>query len=190
MENLFYGHKIWKVFDLKGSTRSRYINPNKKDPNSPIPSTTGNQLAHSNSMSNNHSQFFTSQSPVLLDINLIDFIYGSPLFCNEKDKSILMVYILNDSLFLSRRNIMDYSLLVGIDQETGELVCGIIDYLRKFTWDKHLESWVKKSTLIGKKGTPTIISPEQYKNRFREAMKKYFVAVPSKFDFPKKKNLK
>lgn len=33
-------------------------------------------------------------------------------------------------------NIMDYSLLVGVDRQKHELVFGIIDYLRQYTWDK------------------------------------------------------
>ena len=40
-------------------------------------------------------------------------------------------------------NVMDYSLLVGVDAQKRELVCGIIDYLRQYTWDKQLENWVK-----------------------------------------------
>jgi 1-phosphatidylinositol-3-phosphate 5-kinase len=29
---------------------------------------------------------------------------------------------------------MDYSLVVGVDSEKGELVIGIVDYIRTFTW--------------------------------------------------------
>lgn len=32
----------------------------------------------------------------------------------------------NDTLFLSRLDVMDYSLLVGIDEEKQELVVGIV----------------------------------------------------------------
>ncbi len=38
------------------------------------------------------------------------------------------------ALFLSNLNVMDYSLVVGIDEEKGELVVGIVDYIRTFTW--------------------------------------------------------
>lgn len=76
---------------------------------------------------------------------------------------------------------MDYSLLVGIDDTTQELVVGIIDYLRQYTWDKQLET-VVKSTILGTPGkAPTIIEPKQYKQRFREAMDKYFLLTPDKF---------
>jgi 1-phosphatidylinositol-3-phosphate 5-kinase len=29
---------------------------------------------------------------------------------------------------------MDYSLVVGVDSEKQELVIGIVDYIRTFTW--------------------------------------------------------
>lgn len=51
--------------------------------------------------------------------------------------------------------------------------------MRTFTWDKKLESWVKESGLLGGGGKePTIISPKQYRLRFREAMERYFLMVP------------
>jgi 1-phosphatidylinositol-3-phosphate 5-kinase len=92
---------------------------------------------------------------------------------------------------------MDYSLLVGIDEERQELIIGIvgknrayicifiilstslIDFIRTFTWDKKLESWVKETGILGGGGKgPTIVSPRQYRIRFREAMDRYFLMVP------------
>lgn len=72
---------------------------------------------------------------------------------------------------------MDYSLLVGVDKQKNELVFGIIDYLRQYTWDKQLETWAK-SSLVPKNVLPTVISPKDYKKRFRKFMGKYFLAVP------------
>ena len=41
-----------------------------------------------------------------------------------------------------------------------ELVVGIIDYIRTFTWDKKLEMWIKSSNILGGSGNmPTVISP-------------------------------
>lgn len=77
-------------------------------------------------------------------------------------------------------DVMDYSLLVGFDRDRNELVVGIIDYIRQYTWDKQVESWVKKSGILGGAGKePTIISPRQYSRRFRAAMLTYFTVVPS-----------
>jgi 1-phosphatidylinositol-3-phosphate 5-kinase len=72
---------------------------------------------------------------------------------------------------------MDYSLLVAVDTERRELVCGIIDYLRQYTWDKQLETWVK-SSLVPKNVLPTVISPKEYKRRFRKFMSLHFLCVP------------
>jgi hypothetical protein len=80
-------------------------------------------------------------------------------------------------------DVMDYSLLVGVDDESKELVLGIIDFMRQYTWDKHLETWVKASGILGgaKNASPTIISPKQYKKRFRKAMNTYFLTVPDQW---------
>lgn len=92
---------------------------------------------------------------------------------------------------------MDYSLVVGIDSVKNELVLGIVgalymfwvfirhlrqglDYIRTYTWDKKLESWVKDASFLGGgalKGEPTIVTPKQYKARFRSAMERYFPLV-------------
>ena len=92
----------------------------------------------------------------------------------------MMIVILST---LQSADVMDYSLLVGIDEEKKELVIGIIDYLRQYTWDKQLETWVKASGILGgpKNEAPTIISPLQYKKRFRKAMSKYFLTVPDQW---------
>ena len=78
---------------------------------------------------------------------------------------------------------MDYSLLVGIDEEKRDLVVGIIDFMRQYTWDKHLETWVKASGILGgpKNASPTVISPKEYKKRFRKAMSSYFLMVPDQW---------
>lgn len=79
---------------------------------------------------------------------------------------------------------MDYSLLVGMDEERHELVVGIVDFIRTFTWDKKLESWVKETVMSSGGREPTIISPHQYKTRFRESMERYFLMVPDKYSDP------
>ncbi|KAK4513578.1 uncharacterized protein ATC70_005582 [Mucor velutinosus] len=149
MENLFYQRNVKKIFDLKGSMRNRHVQSTGK------------------------------QDEVLLDENLVELIYQSPLFIRAHSKEILRSSLHNDTLFLSNRNVMDYSLLVGIDEERQELVVGIVDFIRTFTWDKKLESWVKESGILGGGGKgPTIVSPRQYRIRFREAMERYFLMVP------------
>ncbi|EGW33263.1 uncharacterized protein SPAPADRAFT_50162 [Spathaspora passalidarum NRRL Y-27907] len=151
MENLFYNHKTTRIFDLKGSMRNRHVQQTGKE------------------------------NEVLLDENMIEFIYESPVFVKEQSKKLLRGCLFNDTSFLSAMDVMDYSLVIGIDDQSKKLYIGIIDWLRTFTWDKKVENWVKGSNLIGgnKKGkNPTIITPKQYRTRFREAMERYILEVP------------
>ncbi|KAK9676305.1 hypothetical protein RND81_11G068000 [Saponaria officinalis] len=153
MENLFFNRRISRVYDLKGSLRSRY-NPDQ-----------------------------TSASKVLLDMNLLETLRTNPIFLGSKAKRRLERAVWNDTSFLASVDVMDYSLLVGVDEERKELVVGIIDFMRQYTWDKHLETWVKASGILGgpKNASPTIISPKQYKRRFRKAMTTYFLTVPEQW---------
>lgn len=144
MENLFYDRNPTRIFDLKGSMRNRRIQ------------STG------------------EQNEVLLDENMVEFIYESPLFAREHSKRLLRASVWNDTLFLARQNVMDYSLMIAIDENRKEIVVGIIDCIRTYTWDKKLESWMKDRG----KNRPTVTSPKEYKNRFREAMGRYVLQAP------------
>lgn len=131
MENLFYDRSLTRIFDLKGSMRNRKIQ------------STG------------------EQNEVLLDENMVEFIYESPLFAREHSKKLLKAAIFNDTLFLQRNDVMDYSLMVAIDEERKELVVGIIDVVRTYTWDKKLESWIKDRGFAGGgRNRPTVTSPK------------------------------
>ncbi|KAL2061440.1 hypothetical protein VTL71DRAFT_7713 [Oculimacula yallundae] len=150
MENLFYDRSPTRIFDLKGSMRNRKIQ------------STG------------------EQNEVLLDENMVEFIYESPLFAREHSKKLLRAAIFNDTLFLQRNDVMDYSLMVAVDEARKELVVGIIDVVRTYTWDKKLESWIKDRGFAGGgRNRPTVTSPKEYKSRFREAMNRYILQAPN-----------
>lgn len=84
-----------------------------------------------------------------------------------------------DTEFLVSNSIMDYSLLVGVDAEENCLVVAIIDYVRQYTWDKRLETFVKSSGIMGDGNEePTIISPASYRKRFLTTILGYFTVVP------------
>ena len=53
-------------------------------------------------------------------------IRESPIFFRPHSKAILSRAIHNDTEFLAQQMVMDYSLLVGIDEARSELVIGII----------------------------------------------------------------
>ncbi|KAM9486058.1 1-phosphatidylinositol 3-phosphate 5-kinase isoform 6-T6 [Clarias gariepinus] len=152
MENLFYGRKMAQVFDLKGSLRNRNVKT---------------------------EQGKESCEVVLLDENLLKLVHDNPLYIRSHCKASLRAAIHSDAYFLSSHLIIDYSLLVGRDDATDQLVVGIIDYIRTFTWDKKLEMVVKSTGILGGQGKmPTVVSPELYRTRFCEAMDKYFLMVP------------
>ncbi|OIW26094.1 hypothetical protein CONLIGDRAFT_635838 [Coniochaeta ligniaria NRRL 30616] len=150
MENLFYDRSPTRIFDLKGSMRNRKIQ------------STG------------------EHNEVLLDENMVEYIYESPLFAREHSKGLLRVSVWNDTLFLALQNVMDYSLMVAVDEAKKELVVGIIDCIRTYTWDKRLESWIKDRGFAGGgRNRPTVTSPKEYKSRFREAMARYILQSPN-----------
>ena len=95
-ENLNYGitnEKSIVRYDLKGSTRNRYIKVDDGE------KQTG------------------CQAKVLLDTNFMLDNKSRPMVLKNVYYKILMIWINNDSLFFSRSNIVDYSLLVIIDKE-------------------------------------------------------------------------
>ncbi|KAF8910046.1 hypothetical protein CPB84DRAFT_1812789 [Gymnopilus junonius] len=153
MENLFYDRRFSKIYDLKGSTRNRHVQ------------STGRE------------------NEVLLDENLVKTAHLNPLYLREHSKRILRGALYNDSKFLADINVMDYSLVCGVDSQNNELVVGIVDYIRTYTWDKKLESWVKESAFLGGagRGEPTIVTPKQYRQRFLSAMERYFPLIPDRW---------
>ncbi|GAB2226655.1 hypothetical protein Drorol1_Dr00022473 [Drosera rotundifolia] len=71
MENLFFKRKLSKVYDLKGSSRSRYIS----DP--------------------------MGKTKVLLDMNLLEALRTNPIFLGSKSKRNLERAVWNDTAFLA-----------------------------------------------------------------------------------------
>lgn len=87
----------------------------------------------------------------------------------------------NDTLFLSIIDVVDYSILIGFDEDSNEIVVGIIDYLRQYDTIKKLERIGKSVTMLTGQAEPTIIQPRDYRRRFTVAMEKYFTSVPDKY---------
>lgn len=71
MENLLFGRNVTRLYDLKGSSRSRY-NPDSSGSNK-----------------------------VLLDQNLIESMPTSPIFVGNKAKRLLERAVWNDTSFLA-----------------------------------------------------------------------------------------
>ncbi|CAE6470557.1 unnamed protein product [Rhizoctonia solani] len=153
MENLWYDRKFAHVYDLKGLTRGRNVQK------------TGRE------------------NEVLLDDNLVQASHTEPYYMREHAKRILRTAIWNDTQFLAEVNVMDYSMVVGVDNAKNELVIGIVDFIRTYTWDKKIENLMKEAVLGGaNKGEgPTIVTPKLYKERFRAAMEQYFPLLPDRW---------
>ncbi|KAJ8713700.1 hypothetical protein PYW07_014070 [Mythimna separata] len=119
----------------------------------------------------------TTPLAVLMDENLLNLRWERPLYVQSHTARVVFAAVERDTQFLATHTVMDYSLLLGVEDNT--LVLGIIDYIRTFTWDKKLEHLVKKN--LGS-GQPTVVSPEQYKARFCSATRKYFLQCPAHWD--------
>jgi len=81
---------------------------------------------------------------VLMDENFLRMACEKPFYVRQNTKSALIKAVQDDAKFLCEIKVMDYSLLVGKNEITHDLVVGIIDYLRPFSIDKMIESQVKK----------------------------------------------
>ncbi|KAJ1390579.1 Phosphatidylinositol-4-phosphate 5-kinase, core [Sesbania bispinosa] len=83
MENLLFRRNVTRLYDLKGSSRSRY------------------------------NADSTGKNKVLLDQNLIEAMPTSPIFVGNKAKRLLERGVWNDTGFLASVDVMDYLYLLG-----------------------------------------------------------------------------
>mmetsp|Transcript_9237 Transcript_9237/g.17384 ORF Transcript_9237/g.17384 Transcript_9237/m.17384 type:complete len:2047 (+) Transcript_9237:105-6245(+) len=206
MQNIFFERNVSKVFDLKGSLRGRFAknlrqNQEKMDNRSnispsPVPKKRFNG-SDSDISSDEDGDFPPSRhgsddeellkdeesnpSSTLLDGDFLEFTSGRPLPLTDRAKAAFHMSILNDTLFLSIINVLDYSILVGIDEEKNELVVGIIDFMRQYDILKQMERVGKSIPMVVGSEAPTIIQPPLYKTRFITAMERYFMTVPNKW---------
>ena len=102
-----------------------------------------------------------------MDLNFLDDLSGMPIFLSPETKRIFDAGIWNDTLFLAKQNVVDYSLLLMICPETGKIEAGIIDYLQQYNFEKAVESKYKK---VVRTELPTITHPVTYKERFRSQL--------------------
>ena len=196
MPNLFYQKTNVKVFDLKGSERNRYIKQAAKEaaqasPAAPLTPSAAPGVAAATTVPSSMPQPATPAAAeetgrTLLDLNLWEYTHGLPIPVHESSHSLLRMTLHNDSYFLSSLEVIDYSLLVGFDTANSELLVGVIDYIRQYTWDKKLETGMKSMGRIAGQAVPTVINPASYKLRFRAAMERYFMIAPDQCSFFRK----
>ncbi|KAJ3208381.1 hypothetical protein HDU67_006776 [Dinochytrium kinnereticum] len=154
MDHLFANVKMSRKFDLKGVSDRHSVSKRT-----------------SSSGSNDDAE-------VGWDGDWVDGRYRSLLMLHGHSKKIIQDSIKNDTMFLASANVMDYSLLVGVNDEKKELIVGIVDFIGPYTWYKRIENR-GKTTLRGRECT--VLPPDQYGERFRKAMDQYFLMVPDKW---------
>lgn len=150
MENLTIGMNPNSLtltkYDLKGSMSRRYVDAKNK------PTVTK------------------------LDTNFLEDHNSRPICMNYTMHRLMEIAIHNDTSFLSRHEKIDYSFLVWIDHEQKLIRVGIIDYIQYYSFEKLLESKIKKH-LLNQGKAPTILNPVPYKQRFKQAMNNYFMSI-------------
>jgi 1-phosphatidylinositol-3-phosphate 5-kinase len=67
--------------------------------------------------------------PVFFNDTALSAAHLAPFYLREHSKRILRGALYNDSKFLADLNVMDYSLIVGVDSQKNELVVGIVGEL-------------------------------------------------------------
>jgi len=182
MENIFYQRNITRVFDLKGSQRARYVEFNGPKPES-FETLLKNRrkLRRTDPTATPKKVGGFDPSQVLLDDNLMELTNGRPFPLKHRAKNYFDKACSSDTEFLSSIKIVDYSILVGFDEDSHEIVVGIIDYMRQYDFVKKMERFGKSMGMVTGQAEPTIIQPPMYCKRFSAAMEKYFMSVPDKW---------
>ncbi|KAL1196012.1 putative 1-phosphatidylinositol-3-phosphate 5-kinase FAB1D [Cardamine amara subsp. amara] len=108
------------------------------------------------------------QQRVRFEEEFIMDVKNHSLYINQASKEVLQRALLNDTKFLKDVNVMDYSLLVWIDNETQQMHCGVIDYLGSYDFAKMLECFVKSLLIacVCNDQLPTVVKPTTYQSRF------------------------
>ncbi|KAE9404217.1 hypothetical protein BT96DRAFT_935786 [Gymnopus androsaceus JB14] len=123
MENLFYDQKVDKTFDLKG--------------------IQGRKVKAGNNATGQTS------NKTLFDGEWIEGQQQTLTLVRPHSKAVLHEAIKSDADFLSRSNIMDYSLLVGVNTEHRQIACGLVDTIGSYTFAKTLEYKAKQGLNSG-----------------------------------------
>ncbi|UKK02367.1 hypothetical protein MACK_001726 [Theileria orientalis] len=184
MQNIDHFHNESKIsFDLKGISLKRYISISK---DSVTPSSLNTTYNYTHSTFSNSAikgkegdgreqsvLMSIGENYVLLDQNFKLYTKGCPIQLDYDSINVINERLKSDLNFLSRINIVDYSMLLRISPSQSIITLGIIDFLRPYTWDKQIETVGKRLANIGQE--PTIVSPNEYKTRFFNFIQRIFV---------------
>ncbi|OCF73919.1 hypothetical protein I204_05767 [Kwoniella mangroviensis CBS 8886] len=165
MENLFYKQSISRTYDLKGIEGRRVNKTSRGEADTKIE---------------------IKPEMTLFDGEWLEGLQKDLVLLQPHAKRILQEAISLDTKFLSSQSIMDYSLLIGMDEGKHELVVGLVDAIGSYNLFKNIESRGKLA--LNRGGEVTIIPPDQYRDRFENALKHYFIACPDKWSKPSRRS--
>ncbi|KAG8935294.1 hypothetical protein FRC01_003045 [Tulasnella sp. 417] len=190
MENLFWNLNVapGRTFDLKGIAGRKVKRPKaggpkdkgSKDEASSDAEKTAGERRRVKAPASRSVAPMAVQKP-LYDNEWIEGQQKTMLLVEPHSKAILKEAIRSDAEFLAKSNIMDYSLLLGLDKDRRQIACGLVDTIGSYTFAKTLEYKAKQGLTGGSGREITVVPPNEYQDRFVNAMEGYFVACPDKW---------
>ncbi|KAI8330990.1 hypothetical protein BC941DRAFT_475162 [Chlamydoabsidia padenii] len=173
MENLFYGQSIIKTFDFKGIPERQVEKERKSKQEATLWDgdwKNGNTLL----------LICNNKGSLNVDIMVVyPLAYRMDNLTCKQSREWINSAIQRDTEFLASGNIMDYSLLIGIDETKKEISVGIVDYIGAYTWYKKIES--RSKSTIHRNREVTILPPDQYRIRFCREVLEYFIPIPDSY---------
>jgi len=163
--------KIYGIYEIQGEKKSEYFIAMEN-----LFFGTGSNLTVYDLKGSQLNRYSGKGNSTALDTDFLIHRNGEPIPMKQEQYDFFEKATRNDSEFLARLKVVDYSLLLVMDEENRSLRMGIIDYLRIFDFEKQMEYIGKK---IIKGAQPTIITPEDYKERFQKSMRRCFTPAPS-----------
>lgn len=124
----------------------------------------------------------TSDKKTLFDVEFMESQKKDPILVTPYSRLVVRDAIRGDAAFLTSSNIMDYSMLLGVDDENQHVACGLVDTIGSYNVAKTLEYTAKQSLKSGKQ--VTVMPPAEYEARFVSAMESYLIACPDKWTKP------
>ncbi|KZT58410.1 hypothetical protein CALCODRAFT_468352 [Calocera cornea HHB12733] len=116
------------------------------------------------------------------DVEFLESQKRAPVYVTPHSRLVVREAIRSDAAFLTSANIMDYSMLLGVDDQDHTIACGLVDTIGSYNVAKTLEYTAKQSLKSGK--DVTVMPPAEYEARFVSAMESYLIACPDKWTKP------
>ena len=118
--------------------------------------------------------FKIKKNQTLPDTNFQIERNGDPIYFESKKIKNLLEILKRDTFFLSKKELIDYSLLLVLDVDNKLAFMKIIDYLREYDFSKNIENKWKK---MRSNANPTIVETNKYRDRFLNSAEKYFILI-------------